>query len=100
MYTTITIKTNKVLRDEAKAVADKLGVPLTTVINAYLAEFIRERRFSVSLEPAPSKKKIKLWESISSELDKSDKSNKEKNRAKISNTGFSDADKLISHLKI
>ena len=51
MDTTITIKTNKRLRDAAKRTALKLGIPLTTVVNAKLAEFVREGRFLVSLQP-------------------------------------------------
>lgn len=51
MDTTITIKTNKKLRDAAKRTALKLGIPLTTVINAKLTEFVREGRFEVSLQP-------------------------------------------------
>ena len=38
--TTITIKTDKKLRDAAKRTADKLGIPLTTVMNAQLAQFV------------------------------------------------------------
>lgn len=87
MYTTLTIKTDKVLRDEAKAVADKLGVPLTTVINGYLREFIRERSFAVSLDPQPTKNKVRLWESVSAEYAKDKK-----------RSGVVDADKLIKRL--
>jgi len=42
MDTTLTIKTPKKLRDEAKKTAGKLGIPLTTVINAMLAQFVRK----------------------------------------------------------
>ena len=38
--TTITIKTDKKLRDAAKRTAMKLGIPLTTVMNAQLARFV------------------------------------------------------------
>ena len=89
MNTTITIKTNKVLRDQAKAVAEKLGIPLTTIINAYLGEFIRERSFSLSLDPEPTRKKLLLWESISAQMDKGGKEQK-----------FKDADSLLAHLKL
>ena len=84
-----TIKTNKILRDQAKAIAEKLGIPLTTIINAYLGEFIRERSFNLSLEPEPTKKKLRLWESISAQMDKAKKEPK-----------FKDADSLLAHLKI
>jgi addiction module RelB/DinJ family antitoxin len=42
--TTLTIKTPKKLRSEAKRVADELGVPLTTAMNAMLRQFVRDRR--------------------------------------------------------
>ena len=57
MSTTLTIKTDKKLRDEAKRTAHELGIPLTTVVNAYLREFVRERSFHTQIDPAPTKKK-------------------------------------------
>ena len=57
--TTITIKTDKKLRDAAKRTAMKLGIPLTTVMNAQLAQFVSEGRFEVSLTPRPEK--VREW---------------------------------------
>lgn len=55
MTTTLTIKTDKKLRDDAKKVADSLGVPLTTAINAMLKQFVRDRRLVLEEEcPFPS----------------------------------------------
>ncbi len=51
MNTTITIKTDKKLRDAAKKTAKELGIPLTTVMNAHLREFVREKTFTVSAYP-------------------------------------------------
>jgi antitoxin component of RelBE/YafQ-DinJ toxin-antitoxin module len=67
MKTTLTIKTDSKLRDAAKRTAKKLGIPLTTVVNAQLAEFVREGRFEVSLTPRPEK--IREWEKMSAEMD-------------------------------
>lgn len=67
MKTTLTIKTDKKLRDAAKRTAAKLGIPLTTVVNAQLAEFVREGRFEVALTPRPEK--IREWEKISKEFE-------------------------------
>lgn len=53
--TTITFKTEKRLRDAAKRRADQYGLPLTTVLNAKLAEFVREDRFELALTPRPEK---------------------------------------------
>lgn len=66
--TTITIKTDKKLRDAAKRTAMKLGIPLTTVMNAQLAQFVSEGRFEVSLVPRPEK--VREWERMSEEMDR------------------------------
>ena len=66
--TTITFKTDKKLRDAAKRTADKLGIPLTTVMNAQLAQFVSEGRLEVSLAPRPEK--VRQWERISAEFEK------------------------------
>ena len=66
--TTITIKTDKKLRDAAKRTATKLGIPLTTVMNAQLAQFVSEGRFEVSLSPRPEK--VREWERMSEEMDR------------------------------
>lgn len=63
--TTLTIKTPKKLRDAAKRTANKLGIPLTTVINAQLAQFVSEGRFEVSLKPRPEK--VREWEAVQQE---------------------------------
>ena len=55
MHTTLTIKTSKKLRDAAKKVAESLGVPLTTAVNAMLKQFVRDRRLLLEEEcPFPS----------------------------------------------
>jgi addiction module RelB/DinJ family antitoxin len=51
MKTLINIKTDKEVKDMAQYVARELGVPLSTVINAYLKEFVRDREIRLSLEP-------------------------------------------------
>lgn len=66
--TTITIKTDKKLRDAAKRTAIKLGIPLTTVMNAQLAQFVSEGRFEVSLVPRPEK--VRAWVRMSEEMDR------------------------------
>lgn len=44
MNTTLTIKTPKKLRDDAKKTAKEIGVPLTTVVNSMLKQFVRDQR--------------------------------------------------------
>ncbi|HEY4489297.1 MAG TPA: hypothetical protein VJA87_02335 [Candidatus Paceibacterota bacterium] len=67
MQTTLTIKTEKKLRDDAKRIAKRLGIPLTTIVNAKLREFVRDGYFEVSLTPKPEK--IREWERMSEEMD-------------------------------
>ncbi len=66
--TTITIKTDKKLRDAAKRTAMKLGIPLTTVMNAQLAQFVSEGRFEMSLAPRPEK--VQMWARTSEEFER------------------------------
>ncbi len=86
MHTTFTIKTDKKLHKEAKKTALMLGIPLTTIINAKLKEFVREQSITVSARPAPRLEKIAEWEKISAEMDKGD------------SQSFSDVEDLIKHL--
>ena len=88
MNTTLMLKLDKELRDNAKKTAEALGVPLTTVVHALLKQFVRERKITVSLDTAPTKTKLRLFESISSELDRELKRTKH----------YNDADKLIADL--
>ncbi len=90
MDTTLTIKTNGTLRREAKDLAGELGVTLTAVVNAFLRQFVRERKFSVSAESMPTKRKMAILEKISREMDE----------GKNSSKAFSDLDSLFTHLKI
>jgi addiction module RelB/DinJ family antitoxin len=89
MNTTLVIKTKKELRDDAKRVAQELGVPLTTVVNALLKQFVRDGAVTVSLEPTPLPAKVALWEEISHEARKG-------KTAK----GYSNVEKLLSDLGI
>jgi len=90
MDTTITIKTSKNLREAAKKMAEELGLNLTAVINAYLKQFIRERKFTVSVDSMPSKRSLALWERISLEAD----------AGKGVSGPFTDVESLFRHLKI
>ena len=48
--TTINIKADKDVKEKAQRVARDLGMPLSTVINAYLNQFIRTREVHFYLE--------------------------------------------------
>lgn len=48
--TTLTIKTPKKLRDEAKKTAGEMGIPLTIVMNTMLRQFVQDRRLVIEAE--------------------------------------------------
>ncbi|MCB9811227.1 MAG: type II toxin-antitoxin system RelB/DinJ family antitoxin [Candidatus Nomurabacteria bacterium] len=55
-HTILNVKTDKALKKEAKKVAEELGVPLSTVINAFLKQFVRDKEITLSASnhrPAP-----------------------------------------------
>ncbi len=89
MDTTITIKTNKSLLRQSKKLASELGITLTSVVNSFLKQFVRERKFSVSAEPMPTKEKMALLEEISRQADLGQQSEP-----------FADIQDLFKHLKI
>jgi len=57
--TTINIRADEKIKEKAQRVARDLGMPLSTIINAYLNQFIRTREvhFHLEGEPRPSVKK-------------------------------------------
>ncbi len=67
--TTITFKTPKKLRDEAKKVAKKLGIPLSTYLNAMMAQLVREQAVNLSTYPQVRPEKIVEWNKIGDEMD-------------------------------
>jgi len=48
-HTILNIKTDKKLKAEAKKVSADLGVPLSTVVNAFLKQFVREKEITLSI---------------------------------------------------
>lgn len=51
MKTIINIKADKKIKKKAQEVAHDLGFPLSTLINAYLKQFIRNKEAFFSLAP-------------------------------------------------
>jgi addiction module RelB/DinJ family antitoxin len=51
MKTVLNVKTDVDVKERAKSLADHLGIPLSTVVNAYLKDFIETGTFKVSREP-------------------------------------------------
>lgn len=56
----INIKTDADVKEKAQKVAKNLGLPLSTIINAYLKQFVREKevRFSEGYQMTPKLEKF------------------------------------------
>jgi len=55
-HTILNIKTDKQLKQRAKDAADELGLPLGTVVNAFLKQFVRDKTITFSAteyQPTP-----------------------------------------------
>ncbi len=48
-HTILNVKTDKKLKAEAKRISEDLGVPLSTVVNAFLKQFVRDKEITLSL---------------------------------------------------
>lgn len=46
--TVINIKADKTVKDQARQVAERLGLPLSTIINSFLKQFIRTEEVTFS----------------------------------------------------
>jgi addiction module RelB/DinJ family antitoxin len=66
--TILNIKTDKKVKEEAQKAARELGLPLGTIINAYLRELAREKRVVFSVPPTPNKKLQALLRKIKREM--------------------------------
>lgn len=88
METILNIKTKKDLKEKAQSLASELGVPLTTVVNSYLRQFIRERKLVLEIEPRVKDSLMEKWHKISLEANKN-----------VSQK-FTKATNLITYLKI
>lgn len=51
MKTVLNVKTDVEVKKEAQALAKYLGIPLSTVVNAYLKEFINSGEMRLQREP-------------------------------------------------
>ena len=56
MKTTTSIKIDKEVKEEASKLASELGLSLSSIINASLKNFVRERRISFNVQPKLNKK--------------------------------------------
>ncbi len=87
-HTILNIKTDKKLKAEAKRVSAELGVPLSTVINAFLKQFVREKEITLSANPLrPTPYLERILEEAQTEY--------KTGQART----FESGDKMIAHLK-
>lgn len=56
--TTINIKADKSIKEKAQKIAKDLGMPLSTIINAYLNQFVRTKEVHFSLANPNTEKRI------------------------------------------
>jgi DNA-damage-inducible protein J len=49
MKTALNIKTDKDIKQKAQKIAGELGLPLSSIINAYLRQFVREEEIYFSI---------------------------------------------------
>lgn len=56
MKTLISIKTDIEVKRGIQRIAQELGIPLSTIVNAYFKRLLRERRVDFSLPLMPNKK--------------------------------------------
>lgn len=51
MKTTLHTKIDKDVKERAQSLANELGIPMSTIINSQLREFVRSGTFQVAREP-------------------------------------------------
>ena len=87
--TLLNVKTDRQVKREAVKIAAQIGVPLSTVVNAFLKEFVRERKVTFSVDSTPRPEIVSIIKKASADYQKG------KN---ISPT-FSSPQKILSFLK-
>lgn len=50
----LTIKTEKSLKDLAQKTAEEIGIPLGTIINALIKQFVRDKEVTLSIRNKPN----------------------------------------------
>ena len=60
MKTLINIKADKEVKEEAVKLAERIGLPLSTVINAFLKKFISDQSVTFNVSNKPSKNLQKI----------------------------------------
>jgi len=56
--TLLTVKVDKKLKEKAQKTAERVGLPLGTVVNGFLRQFVRDKRVVFSETPTPYLEKL------------------------------------------
>jgi len=89
MKTVINIKADKEIKDQAFKVAAEMGLPLSTIVNAFLKQFIREKRVTFEVPLVPNKKTAKLLREADEDI----------RLGRNMSPAFNDVDDFIAYLK-
>ena len=68
--TVINIKTDKEVKRGAQKVAEELGLSLSTVINAYLRQFVRNKEITLSVAPRMSSELEKFLGKVEKDIER------------------------------
>ena len=60
MKTLISVKIDQDIKNQAQSLSQNLGIPLSTLVNAYLRQFVREEKatFTAAWQMSPELEKI------------------------------------------
>ncbi len=89
MKTTLHTKIDKDVKEKAQLLANELGIPISTIINSQLREFVRSGTFQVAREP-------QLKESVWKEILKASKDAKDGKNISPEFTNVEDAMKWLN----
>jgi addiction module RelB/DinJ family antitoxin len=66
--TVMNIKIDRGVKEKAQAISKELGLPLSTLIGAYLRDFTRTKEVHFSIEPVPNAATAKRWQEASEDI--------------------------------
>ncbi|PIR05186.1 MAG: hypothetical protein COV57_00385 [Candidatus Liptonbacteria bacterium CG11_big_fil_rev_8_21_14_0_20_35_14] len=89
--TVLNIKTDKKVKTEAQETARELGLSLSTILNAYLKEFVRKKKVIFLVSPTPNKRLQKLFEKAKINTD-------EKNKNSVGPFNYKEAIRYLDEL--
>ncbi len=68
MKTVINIKADKEIKEGATRIAKEMGIPLSTIVNAFLKQFIRDRSVTFEAPLVPTKKLEKILKEVDDDI--------------------------------